>query len=225
MGSSAFSERKGRFAHRPFEVSVAGWCGPAGGLRPSLGPGHDQVKDRVLDGVIGIGVTGKVGDEVVFDGGTGRGRQGVAAQVVAAQQRISLVEAALFAEMDVGTVGVVAGVEAFCKIGRGQGHAGGAVVGRGAAAEKASDGQGGVVDVGKPGHRDLHVDDVLGRKAGDGGGADVVDLCTRWQGRHQLRFDAGKGQGPPWIGGQDLNLHAAMMAGPGCGGKSQLGRE
>ena len=55
MGSSAFSERKGRFAHRAFEVSVAGRCSSLG-----PGPGPGQVKDRVLESIIGIGGIGKV---------------------------------------------------------------------------------------------------------------------------------------------------------------------
>ena len=54
-----------------FPTSVTWRSGPAGAVGPSLGPDHDQIKDRVLDVIVGFGIIGEAGGEVVFDGGIG----------------------------------------------------------------------------------------------------------------------------------------------------------
>lgn len=137
-------------------------------VSPSRSPNHDQVKNRVLDIVISFDVIGEPGGEVVLDRGIGSGCKGVGAQIIAAEEGVALVEAALFAEMDIGDW-VFAPVQDFAKLGGGQCQAGRHVVGGMRAAGQACGGKAGVVQVRKAGHGHLHINDVFGGQAGHGG--------------------------------------------------------
>ena len=111
---------------------VAWRFAPTGSPRPVFCAGDDQVKDRVLDGATGLGIIGKAGGEVLFGGAAGCSGAGMGAQAVAAVERVGLVEATGFTDVDIGRVGCRTAEKALGEVGRGQGHAGGqwSVVGR-----------------------------------------------------------------------------------------------
>jgi len=143
---------------------------------PGFGTVNDDIANRIFVVVVGVEAVAAVEGEGDFDSGVGVGGQAVNAKVIAEKDGVTLVGAALQADVDVGWAKRRRGFEEPLGPLRGIGSAGGKMIAgdegqTGAAGAGQRDLNGGI----ELGGGDLDVDDIFGSETLDGGGTDVVD--------------------------------------------------